>query len=341
MSLIATPSFWYEQKTWQDKALKYAFLPLSWAYGALARKNFDLYHPVPMEKPVICVGNVVAGGAGKTPVVLSIADMLKEKGYNPHLLSRGYGGNESGPMQVSPGRDTAFDVGDEALLLVEKAPTWIAAKRALGAQAAMESGADIVVMDDGFQNAVIYKDFSITVIDGAVGFGNRCIMPAGPLREPLRFALSRADAFVIIGEDRTGAADIIRRHARKSDAETPILYAALVPDAANPDVAGRAVFAFAGIGRPEKFKETLEAAGAHVEGWAAFPDHYPYEEEDLYEILAAAEARGLPLLTTEKDWVRVPAALRQKIGKFSVHLEWQDPDALFPLIELALRKRSL
>ncbi|MBI3441975.1 MAG: tetraacyldisaccharide 4'-kinase [Proteobacteria bacterium] len=332
--MIATPSFWYQQKTISEVLLKVALMPLGWAYGWLVRKKFDLYFPVPMSKPVICVGNLVAGGAGKTPVVLSLAELLLEKGYNPHLLTRGYGGKESGPLQVSPGRDTTYDVGDEALLLVDKAPTWVSANRPLGAQEAMDSGANIIIMDDGFQNSVIYKDFSFLVIDGIVGLGNKQVMPAGPLREGLKFGLSRADAVVVIGEDKTGAADYIRRLMT-----VPILHAALVADGNNPDVEGKKVFAFAGIGRPQKFRETLEAAGAVVEGWKEFPDHFPYDDEDLKEFMAAADAAGDVLLTTAKDYVRIPDGVRQKIQKFSVHLVWQNPSEIVPLIEQALQKR--
>ena len=138
--MMIAPSFWYQQKTTSEKLLKAALMPASWIYSTLVRKKFDLYFPVPMAKPIICVGNLAAGGTGKTPVVLSLADLLQETGFNPHLLSRGYGGNEPGPLQVSPGRDTAYDVGDEALLLVEKAPTWVSSKRTLGAQAAIDTG---------------------------------------------------------------------------------------------------------------------------------------------------------------------------------------------------------
>lgn len=334
--MMMAPNFWYHQRTLIDRFLKTALTPLGWIYGLLVKKKFDIVFQVPMEKPVICVGNIVAGGAGKTPVVLSLVDLLKDRGFNPHILTRGYGGTETGPLQVSPGRDTSYDVGDEALLLVEKAPTWVAARRAAGAQSAMESGADIVVMDDGFQNAIIYKDFSFIVVDGAVGFGNKAVMPAGPLRESLTFGLSRADAAVIVGEDKTGVAELIRRQR-----DIPILHASLEPDNTNPDIRGASVFAFAGIGRPLKFKESLEAAGATVEGWAAFPDHYPYEEEDLKEIVAAAEARGVMLLTTAKDHVRLPASLKAKVQTFGVHLVWQNKDDVLPLIESALKKRMI
>jgi tetraacyldisaccharide 4'-kinase len=332
--MITAPVFWYQQKSLPQTLLRKALLPASWIYGALVRKKFDLYFPVPMARPIICVGNLTVGGTGKTPVVLSLADLLKEKGFNPHLLTMGYGGQEKGPMQVAPSRDTAYDVGDEALLLVEKAPTWVSARRASGAQSAIDTGADIVVMDDGFQNAIIYKDFSLIVIDGAVGFGNRSVMPAGPLREPLSFGISRANAFVIIGEDKTGAADYIRRLT-----DAPVLFASLVPDENNPEIKGKKIYAFAGIGRPLKFKETLDAAGAMVEGWAEFPDHHPYDEEDLQEIMKAAAAQDAPLVTTVKDHVRVPASLRPKIQKFAVHLVWRDKDEIVALIEQAVRKR--
>jgi tetraacyldisaccharide 4'-kinase len=161
-------------------------------------------------------------------------------------------------------------------------------------------------------------------------------MPAGPLREPIEFGLKRADAIIIIGEDKTGVVDIIRRHT-----QVPVLAASLVADAANPDIKGKKVFAFAGIGRPGKFRETLEEAGALIEGWAEFPDHYPYDDEDLLEIASAAEAQDAMLVTTAKDHVRLPSSLRKKAQKFTVHLVWQDPGAVIPLIEQALRKRTL
>jgi tetraacyldisaccharide 4'-kinase len=327
---IKPPGFWYGK---EGSFWPLALAPLGKIYGFLSEKRFDLYYPVPMGKPVICVGNLVAGGAGKTPVAMAIVDLLLEKGYNPHILTRGYGGTEEGPMQVAPSRDTAADVGDEALLLVEKAPTWVSKNRALGAQAAIYSGANVIVLDDGFQNATMYKNFSLLVVDGIVGFGNGKVMPAGPLRENISFGLSRADAVVIIGEDKTGAAEFILKHAA-----IPVLSARLVPDPGNPDVFGKQVFAFAGIGRPEKFRETLEAAGAVVEGWGSYPDHVPYVEEDLDELVKAAEARGMPILTTAKDHVRLPEKFRSSVQKFSVHLEWENAAEMSDLIEKTLAR---
>jgi tetraacyldisaccharide 4'-kinase len=329
--MLTPPGFWYGRGP-RDGAIGLALGPLGLAWGFLSRKRFGMHFPVPLEKPVVCVGNLTMGGAGKTPVALSLADVLKDRGWNPHFLTRGYGGAEKGPLQVAPSRDTIADVGDEALLLVEKAPTWVSANRPLGAQAAIDTGANVVVMDDGFQNPGLYKDFALVVIDGGVGFGNARICPAGPLREEIAFGLSRAHAAVIVGEDKTGAAEAVKRYAH-----IPILKARLEPEASNPDVTGREVFAFAGIGRPEKFRESLEAAGAKVEGWAAFPDHFVYIREDLQELIGTAEKKGAMILTTAKDHVRLPSALRPKVGVFRVRLVWDDEKAIGDLIDAAIR----
>jgi tetraacyldisaccharide 4'-kinase len=328
----AAPAFWYDTQQPSSKWASRLLSPLGKAYGWAVRKRFDFYFPVPMAKPVLCVGNLVAGGAGKTPVVESLVPLMQEAGYNPHILTRGYGGEEPGPLQVSPGRDTAADVGDEALLLVEKAPTWVSKSRPLGAQAAIDTGATLIIMDDGFQNPAIFKDFALLVADGSAGFGNGRIMPAGPLREEVAFGLSRADAVVIVGEDKANVAQMLKKHA-----DIPVFSAQLKPLADNPDVAGKQVFAFAGIGRPEKFKETLVAAGAQLEGWGSFPDHFAYVEEDLKELVSAAEARGAMIVTTAKDYVRLPPKLKEKVKKFRVRLEWQDPAALSRLIVSTLQ----
>lgn len=329
---MRAPAFWYDSQKpahlWPGRLLS----PFGKIYGWAVRKRFDFYFPVPMAKPVVCVGNLVAGGAGKTPVVESLVPLLQDAGYNPHILTRGYGGEEPGPLQVSPNRDTAADVGDEALLLVEKAPTWVSRSRPLGAQAAIDTGATLIIMDDGFQNPAIFKDFALLVADGQAGFGNGRIMPAGPLREEISFGLSRADAVVIVGEDKANVAATLKRHA-----DIPLFYAQLKPAQGNPDVAGKKVFAFAGIGRPEKFRETLAEAGAQLEGWGSFPDHFPYVADDLKELVTAADAQGAMIITTAKDHVRLPSALKDKVNKFCVRLEWQDPGALSRLIVSTLQ----
>jgi len=330
---MATPQFWYDRDSKRSKLISKLLSPLGKVYSWAVNKRFEFYYPVPMARPVICVGNLVAGGAGKTPVVLSLVTLLQEAGFNPHILTRGYGGAEEGPLQVSPNRDTPADVGDEALLLVEKAPTWVAASRPLGAQAAIDTGASIIILDDGFQNPSIHKDFAFLVIDGAAGFGNGQVMPAGPLRENIAAGLSRAHAIVIVGDDKAGVAETVRKYV-----DIPILHAALRPDADNPDLFGKTVFGFAGIGRPEKFRDTLIAAGAMLEGWGNYPDHFAYIEEDLRELVAAAEAKDALIVTTAKDYVRLPTQLKHKIKKFCVHLEWQDAGEPVRLITDALRK---
>ncbi len=332
--MIKAPKFWYGAETEADRLLPIALLPLASLYGWLVRQRQDMHYPVPLAKPVICVGNLVTGGAGKTPVVMALAELLKEKGFNPHLLTRGYGGAEEGPIQVAASRDTAADVGDEALLLVDKAPTWVSRNRPLGAQAAIDSGANMIVMDDGFQNPAIYKDFSFLVVDGYTGFGNGQVMPAGPLREPLSLGLPRADAIILIGEDKKNIVETIRKYA-----DAPVFSAVLKPEAGNPDLFGKTVFAFAGIGRPQKFQDTLISAGAVLEGWAEFPDHFAYREEDLKELVAAAEAKNAPVITTAKDHVRLPPSLKSKVQKFSVQLAWQDAAEVFSCIEAVLQKR--
>jgi len=337
--MFKMPKFWYSQKTFQDKILKDIFLPASLVYGWLVKKRFELYFPVPMERPIICVGNLVTGGAGKTPLVMSLVDGMKERGYNPHILTRGYGGEEEGPVQVSPARDTAKYVGDEALLLVNKAPTWVAKNRQLGAQVAMDSGANIIIMDDGFQNPIIYKDFSIIVIDGKVGFGNRMLIPAGPLREPIEQGINRAQVLVIIGEDMVNTEEKLKR----INPNLIILHASIVTSKDCPDIKDKKVAAFAGIGRPEKFKESLESEGAEVAMWKNFPDHYEYNENDLQQFIKDAEAKDLTIFTTAKDFVRVPVSLKEKISVFNIELEWHDDglDKLLSAIEECIKERGV
>src|SRR5690242_5245426 len=239
----ATPEFWAHRGL-----LSTVLEPAAWVYGQAAAARQRWTTPWRAPVPVICVGNLVAGGAGKTPVALSLAQRLAKRGRRVHILSRGYGGRSPGPLAVDPARHTAADVGDEPLLLAEVAPTWVARDRVAGAKAAIAAGAELLLLDDGFQNPTFAKDLSLVVVDGGYGLGNGRVLPAGPLREPLPRGLARADAIVLMGEDSAGVAPIT--------AEKPLCRARLVPE--NPgEVAGRTVVAFAGIGRPEKFFATV------------------------------------------------------------------------------------
>ncbi len=249
--------------------------------------------------PIICIGNPTLGGAGKTPTALAVARMLKAAGERPVFLSRGYGGRQRGPLLVAPDRDRAADVGDEPLLLARVAPTVVAHDRVEGAKAAQAAGASIIVMDDGFQNPSLAKDFSVLVIDGRRGLGNSRVFPAGPLRAPLDAQLARADAVVLVGAVGEGAAVAgAAAEARK----LPLFRAWLEPDReAIATLAGGRVLAFAGIGDPERLFATLREAGIAVAATRNFADHHRYTPADARDLCRQADAEGLMLVTTEKD----------------------------------------
>ena len=318
---MRTPDFWQ-----RDTFLSRLLTPLSvlWCWGAEYRQSgVESYRPC---VPVICIGNIVAGGTGKTPTVLAVTQRLQQRGLNVHILTRGYGGSLKGPVQVDLEEHNAQHVGDEPLLLAQAAPTWVAQWRPDGALAAEKAGADVIIMDDGFQNFTIAKDLSLIVVDGAVGFGNGRIMPAGPCREPIVAGRNRAQAAIIIGTDA-------RRSARKLD-PLPILPARLVPLEAREDWQGRRVVAFAGIGRPGKFFHTLrDDLGVELVETAIFPDHFVYRPNDLETLIAQAEMLDALPVTTRKDWVRLPPLYRDQIAAIDVRLEFDHWDELDRLLD--------
>ncbi|EKN00783.1 MULTISPECIES: tetraacyldisaccharide 4'-kinase [Acidocella] len=265
----------------------------------------------------ICVGNAGVGGAGKTVVAL---DILSRLTGHPFALTRGYGGSLSGPLLVERGLHSPAEVGDEALLLADVAPTVKSRDRAAGARLALAEGATAIVMDDGLQNPAVQKDLSLLVIDGGYGFGNGLLLPAGPLREPVEVAAQRCHAAVLIGEDETGA-------LARLPASMPVLRAHLVPDCAEP-LGRRPVIAFAGIGRPEKFFRSVLSLGAELVAQHAYPDHHVYEARDASALLAEAAYKGAKLVTTAKDFVKLPANLRAACLVVQAHLAWEDEMAL-------------
>lgn len=305
------PKFW-AQGGWASALLT----PASWFYRAGAGLHRAIATPWHAPIPVICIGNVTAGGAGKTPLALEIGRRLSARGQMTHFVSRGYGGAHKGPLQVIPEIHNASQVGDETLLLANVAPTWIAANRTLSIAAAAAAGADVVVMDDGFQNPSIAKDISILVFDGRFGLGNGKILPAGPLREPLVKALKRADAAVIIGVDETGVLNAI-------DGYLPV-FAASFATTTSPPKQDHPVFAFAGIGRPTKFFQSLEDAGYSIAGQRSFADHHPYSDADLKCLRRDAETLGAMLITTEKDLIRITPENRINISALTITIEWVD-----------------
>jgi tetraacyldisaccharide 4'-kinase len=323
---MRAPDFWGPRAGPGGRLAACALAPLSGAFGLAGCARQCLTRPWQSEVPVICVGNLTAGGAGKTPCVLSIVERLAARSIDAHILIRGYGGRARGPLRVDPERHDAREVGDEALLLAAQAPTWVGAKRCATARAAIAAGAQILVMDDGFQNPSLAKDLSLIVVDGGYGFGNGRVMPAGPLREPVVRGLARAQAVVVMGEDATGIADGLGNRLA-------MLHARLAPEPGGPVLDGQAVVAFAGIGRPDKFFETLGDGGARVVARHAFADHHPYKKYELTRMVNEAEAAGARMVTTEKDAVRLPATWRERIDVVRVRVEWADSDALDALLD--------
>jgi tetraacyldisaccharide 4'-kinase len=294
--------------------------------GALRRA---VTRPYRAPVPVVCVGNLVAGGAGKTPVALSLLEVIAASGLAAHAVTRGYGGRLAGPARVDPLRHDARAVGDEALLLARRGPCWVARDRAAGCRAAATAGAQVVVLDDGFQNPGIAKDLSLLVIDAKYGFGNGRLIPAGPLREPVGSGLARTDAVVLIGEGELPAV--------VTATQRPVLRAGLEPvDTAR--FCGIRVLAFAGIGRPDKFFASLRQVGAEIAAARPFPDHHRFTPTETAGLRRDAERAGALLVTTAKDWARLPESARIGIEAFEVELRWRDPAALAELLAPVLRR---
>ena len=316
---MRAPDFWRPAE-WSRILLA----PLGALYGLSVALKAKLARPFDAGLPVICVGNLTAGGSGKTPVAIVLAERLRAKDHKPFFLTRGYGGSERGPAMAVRGHSAA-QMGDEALLLARAAPTIVARDRAAGARLAKEKGATVLVMDDGHQNFALRKSLSLVVVDAETGFGNGFQIPAGPLREPVAQGLSRADAVILMAN---GSPDL---HGFSG----PVLRAHLKVD--GEAFAGKPVFAFAGIGRPEKFVASLEESGAEVLGSCFFDDHHPYTEDEITQLrMIAGEAQ---LVTTEKDFVRLSVSQREGIRLLKAAALFDDPATLDGLLDRALSGR--
>ncbi len=333
---LEAPFWWYRKKG----ALAAALAPLGVLYGSLAERRFAAAAPYRSALPVICIGNFTTGGGGKTPNAIAIASLLKALGAKPAFLTRGYGGTTKGPVLVAKGQN-AEDVGDEPLLLVQAAPTMISADRAEGAKAIEAMDADVIVMDDGFQNPSLAKDLSIVVVDAAAGIGNGLVMPAGPLRAPLLAQVARAGALVVIG-DGGKAAPLIETFARQGK---PVLRARVVPRQDRRWLSVLPAIGFAGIARPEKFFDTLRANGARLINTRSYPDHCRYSERQARSLLKEAKDHNAMLVTTEKDWVRLPdgdgsdaAELKHRSRPFAIAIEFEDVAAVNELLSAAMAK---
>ena len=329
------PAFWHRPSSWTSQLLR----PLAALYGAVAARR--MRRPgVDAGIPVICVGNYHVGGAGKTPTVLALAKLLRELDERPVVLSRGYGGSISGPVKVDRDNHTAAYIGDEPLMMAATLPVVVSRDRAAGLALARAQNASVILMDDGFQNPSVAKDCCLIVIDGTRGIGNGRVIPAGPLRAPLSPQLERTDALIVVGGGdaaRTIAADLASRGK-------PVLSAHLKPDQASlAALSGMRALAFAGIGDPARFFNTLRASGIDVVRNVAFADHHAFTKGEIEQLVADARRDGLTLVTTEKDLARLRGpqgmpAWAQPIVPFAVTLQFEDAGALRRLVSDRLFK---
>ncbi|MSP94179.1 MAG: tetraacyldisaccharide 4'-kinase [Alphaproteobacteria bacterium] len=319
------PKFWSHR----GSVLAALLSPLGALYGASVKLRHARANPFRPKARVVCVGNLTAGGSGKTPIAIALARICVGRGLKPMFLTRGYGGRLAWPVLVDPHQHASADVGDEPLLLAATAPTIVARDRAAGAKLADTLGADLIVMDDGFQNFQIVKDLSFVVVDATLGFGNGHLIPAGPLREPVSQGLARADALVLMGDGDPAIAFT-----------GPVLRARTI--AAAPEaLKDRAVFAFAGIGNPERFFALLRNAGASVVGTQAFADHHRFSELELSVLRLGCEKFGALCVTTEKDYFRLEPRQRARIVPVPVFARFDDDGAsLNALLDRVARARN-
>jgi tetraacyldisaccharide 4'-kinase len=326
---VRAPRFWLKPR---PTLLARVLQPTGWAYGRATAKRMRR----PSERagaPVICVGNFVAGGAGKTPVAMALARMLIADGRRVAFLSRGYGGAQrSEPLLVDPSAHTVAMVGDEPLLLAKLAQCWVGADRVRSARSAVEAGANALVLDDGLQNPGLVKDLAFAVVDGETGFGNGLCIPAGPLRAPVSAQAPFVHALIVLGGGEATAARIGALAPGKL-----LIRASLEPDAlAAAPLIGREVVAFAGIARPEKFYATLRRVGARIVATRDFPDHHPYTPREIEALIEEAGNRNALLATTEKDLVRLNPRQARAVAVLPVTLRFEDPASVRRLLRQAV-----
>ena len=320
---MKTPSFWHA-----DGFIPKLLEPLAQLYKFLSFLERSLGSKTKIDIPVLCIGNIVSGGAGKTPIALSIGQKLNVK-HNISFLTRGYGGIEAGPIKVNPDAHSSYEVGDEALILSEVGSTWVSRNRTAGAIAAKNAGFEIVIMDDGFQHTSLVKTLSFVIIDGPYGFGNGRLIPAGPLREPIYSGLKRADVIVLVGEVNHSLIELLPNNK-------PLLRASLVPNEMGIQLSNSNVIGFAGIGRPTKFRETLEKMDLNIIDFVPFPDHYRFRESEIRELYEKATEVDAILVTTVKDMKRLPKSVAHLCQPIGITVVWEDDSEIQQLLDTVI-----
>jgi len=319
--MFKAPKFWYLKK---DTYLSNSLYPFSLLFRLGTKLRNILSQKKKSELPIICIGNIVVGGAGKTPVSLKIGKMLRLAGYSPHFVSKGYSGIEKNNTLIQKWHSPK-SVGDESILLSEVAPTWIGIDRNKSFHLAKEKGADCIIMDDGFQNPTIQKDFSIIVINEEQEFGNKRVMPSGPLRESITRGLSRTNLIVIIGR-------ISEEIQTKIPSHIPIINSAFVISNENKIFKGQKITAFAGIAYPDKFFNSLRKQGAKIVKEIIYPDHHIFNENDLLNLAEIANKTQSILVTTKKDYVRIPKSYRTLINTLEGEITFEDENLFLEIL---------
>ena len=324
---MKTPSFWYQSAAWSSKILT----PASYLYNTARRKNFNATQKS-IACPVLSVGNVTAGGTGKTPICIMLVNLIKQAqiALTPYIITRGHGGLIK-DAELIIDTTPAYLAGDEALLLTPHAPTIVSKNRFKGAEYALNLGADMIILDDGLQNKNLKPTLSFCVIDGQHGFGNRKLIPAGPLREPLSEASKRIDAFIIIGNDE--------QNVRSSLPVThPCFTARLIAhtDNINKDLN---YIGFCGIGLPQKFFKTLEDHNINIIDSEIFADHYPYTQMDIIRLINKAKDNNAHLITTTKDFIKIKSLIDDTslFKTLPISIEPDDRSALIDFIKMRLQ----